>query len=90
MFRENVPTRSEDAFHAIQVPERTPTPKIDASRRVIGRLSVILPTYDRKGELQKAVDSLDRQTYSDIEVVVADDTPGGRYRAIGVTNTAFQ
>lgn len=73
MSREDVLPRSEDAFHATQESERATRPRIDATSRVPGRLSVILPTYDRNGELQEAVESLSRQRYSDIELVIVDD-----------------
>ena len=73
MSGENVRIRSGEAIRTTQVPERATRPRIDATDRVPGRLSVILPTYDRNGELQEAVESLGRQTYPDIEVVIVDD-----------------
>lgn len=37
------------------------------------RLSIVLPTYNRNRELEEAVESILRQTYSDIELIVVDD-----------------
>ena len=36
-------------------------------------VSVILPTYNRAGILQKAIDSVLTQTYQDLELVIVDD-----------------
>lgn len=37
------------------------------------RISVIIPTYNRCDKLQKSIDSVLRQTYSNIEVLIVDD-----------------
>ncbi len=36
-------------------------------------ISVIVPTYNRKSTIGRAIESLLRQTYSDIEIVIVDD-----------------
>lgn len=36
-------------------------------------VSVVIPTYNREGTIKRAIDSVLRQTYSDIEVIVVDD-----------------
>ena len=38
-----------------------------------GRVSVVLPTFDRAGLVRVAVDSVLAQTYEDIELIVVDD-----------------
>jgi glycosyltransferase involved in cell wall biosynthesis len=35
--------------------------------------SVIIPTYNRKEHLHKAIESLEKQTYRDFELIIADD-----------------
>lgn len=40
---------------------------------VAGRVSVIIPTYNRAGPLEQAVSSCLTQTYGDIEVLIVDD-----------------
>ncbi len=37
------------------------------------KVSVILPTYNRAGILQKSIDSVLSQTYTDLELVIVDD-----------------
>lgn len=37
------------------------------------KVSVIIPTYNEKDVLQKCLDSLSKQTYKDIEIIVVDD-----------------
>lgn len=37
------------------------------------KISVIIPTYNEKDVLQKCIDSLLKQTYKDLEVIVVDD-----------------
>jgi glycosyltransferase involved in cell wall biosynthesis len=37
------------------------------------RVSVIIPSYNRKELLAKAIESVQRQTYKDFEIIVADD-----------------
>lgn len=45
------------------------------------KVSVIIPTYKRSEFLQRAIDSVLNQTYSNIEVVVVDDNnPNSSYR----------
>ena len=39
----------------------------------IGRVSVVIPVYNGEQYLQRAIDSVLAQTYSDVEVVVIDD-----------------
>lgn len=41
--------------------------------RVVGRVSVIIPTYKRSEHLQRAVTSVLDQDYEDLEVIVVDD-----------------
>lgn len=40
---------------------------------VKGLVSVIIPTYKRSDKLKRAIDSVTRQTYSDLEVLVVND-----------------
>lgn len=37
------------------------------------KVSIIIPTYNEKDVLQKCLDSLSKQTYKDIEVIIVDD-----------------
>ena len=37
------------------------------------RVSVVIPTYNRRGYVQEAIDSVLAQTYEDFEVIVVDD-----------------
>jgi glycosyltransferase involved in cell wall biosynthesis len=37
------------------------------------KVSVIIPTYNRKAWLQQAVDSVFAQTYRDFELIIIDD-----------------
>jgi len=48
---------------------------------MINKVSVIIPTYKRSDFLQRAIDSILSQTYTNIEVIVVDDnTPDSNYR----------
>jgi GT2 family glycosyltransferase len=42
-------------------------------KRDLGKVSVIIPTYNRFSLLQKAIESVLAQSYSNIEVIVVDD-----------------
>lgn len=44
---------------------------------ILGKVSVIIPTFKRPGELGRAINSVLAQTYSNIEVVVVDDNNDG-------------
>ena len=44
---------------------------------MLGKVSVIIPTFKRPGELGRAINSVLAQTYSNIEVVVVDDNNDG-------------
>jgi len=46
---------------------------IDASKVVDARVSVILPTYKRPSQLEKAIRSVLSQDYRDVELIVVDD-----------------
>ena len=37
------------------------------------KLSIIIPTYNEEWYLPKLLDSLDNQTFSDFEIIVADN-----------------
>ena len=37
------------------------------------KVSVIIPTYNRAARVQKAIESVLAQTFSDLEVIVVDD-----------------
>ena len=37
------------------------------------KVSVVIPTYERAGKVQKTIDSVLAQTFSDVEVIVVDD-----------------
>jgi len=51
--------------------------EIDASSIVESRVSVILPTYKRPDQLEKAIRSVISQDYHDIELIVVDDNGSG-------------
>lgn len=45
-----------------------------------GLVSVVMPTYGRSDTLERAINSIKRQTYTDIEILVVDDNePGSEY-----------
>jgi glycosyltransferase involved in cell wall biosynthesis len=44
------------------------------------RFSVIVPTYKRTDKLERALESIASQTYSDFELVVVDDNPEQEFR----------
>lgn len=44
-----------------------------ASPPVVGLVSVVIPTYNRRSSLVRAVESVIAQTYENVEVIVADD-----------------
>ena len=37
------------------------------------KISVVVPVYNVKNDLEKCVDSIRRQTFSDIEIILVDD-----------------
>lgn len=43
------------------------------SEKISGKISVIIPTYNRKDFLIEAVDSLSAQTYKNLEIIIVDD-----------------
>jgi glycosyltransferase involved in cell wall biosynthesis len=45
----------------------------DLDKRIMPRVSVILPTYNRAYILPEAVESVLQQTFSDFELIIADD-----------------
>jgi glycosyltransferase involved in cell wall biosynthesis len=48
---------------------------------IVGKVSVVIPTFKRSEMLVRAVDSVLNQTYQDIEVIVVDDnSPDTEYR----------
>jgi glycosyltransferase involved in cell wall biosynthesis len=53
-------------------PDRTPD-RASATAGTPGLVSVIIPTYNRAYIVGKAIDSVLRQTYANVEVVVVDD-----------------
>lgn len=46
------------------------------------KISVIIPVYNRVKELERVLDSLDKQTYKDFEVVIVDDGSDQDYTGV--------
>jgi len=49
------------------------TERQDSGQATAPSVSVVIPTYNRLGTLPRALESVLRQTYDDIEVIVVDD-----------------
>lgn len=47
--------------------------------------SVIIPTYNRIAFLEKAIESVERQTFKDYEIIVVNDDPNGKNKLDDVT-----
>ena len=47
-----------------------------------GKVSVIIPTYNREKSIRKSVESVLNQTYSDLEVIVVDDCSTDNTKAV--------
>ncbi len=43
-------------------------------------VSVVIPTYKRQSQLRQAINSVDEQTYDNIEIIVVDDDPASELR----------
>jgi glycosyltransferase involved in cell wall biosynthesis len=59
------------------------------------RFSVIVPTYKRTDKLERALESIASQTYSDFELIVVDDNPEQEFRdkveeIVGDLNSDFE
>lgn len=46
------------------------------------RVSVVIPTHNRRGLLERALRSVDGQGFRDFEVVVVNDGFGGRHGGV--------
>ena len=46
---------------------------ITSTKSIVFMISVIIPTYNRKKELLRSLDSVRNQTFRDIEIIVVDD-----------------
>lgn len=57
---------------------------------VEGLVSVIIPTYGRSDTLERAINSVRRQTYGNIEILVVDDNEPGSEYAQKVAEIVFQ
>lgn len=71
--QEKIAPDSAQARELIVTPERAESARAQLARTPVGRFSVIMPTWNRRDVIGKAIDSVIAQSYADWELIVCDD-----------------
>lgn len=71
--QDKIDPRSEQARALMVTPERATEARTALEKAPVGRFSIIMPTWNRRDVIDKAIDSVIAQSYPDWELIICDD-----------------